>query len=909
MNRKLRHILLLFIILILGMSSVYGYTIDTTMSQDSEQTNVTKDVIEKEPLNTTINEDTSTKSKEVELKSSKESNTIVLKLKDIDDVEELNISEEISTTYTNIDAITIEIPQGADPNKIIAKYKKDSSIEEVYVDEVVQLFYAPTDPYYTSSQWNLKKINMESAWDSSKGDSSVVVAVIDTGFGPFLDVDGVVKGVDVSGSTILEDTYPGQYSYEGSEHGTAVASVIAANINNVGIAGIAPNVSLMPVKVFANGTDDTGSIQVAAGIRWAADHGADLINLSLGSDYGSPVEEDAIQYALSKEVMIIAASGNAGYSNFISYPASYDGVIAVGSTNQNDHVSVFSNEGSNLDLVAPGESIKLPNISTGVGVYESYSGTSFSSPTVCAIASLVKSKYPGYPNQKVEEILYAGTDDIGTTGWDTTSGNGRISGQKVMALAANNNNSKFMITFDTQGGTTINSIEVPYNTSITRPADPTRSGYTFIGWYKESNCTNVWDFNGDKVTKITKLYAKWIANPTTPTGLKATSVDPTTIKLTWSPVSGASGYEIHRSTTKTGTYSRVSSSTTTSYNNTGLTSGKVYYYKVKTYKIVDNKKIYGSYSSIVSAKPIPSTPKLVKSASNSYNSNKISWGAISGVSGYEVFRATSSKGTYSIIATTTAPSYINTKLTTGKTYYYKVRASKTIESKKLYGNFSTVVSTRPVPSKPENSKAVIASYNSISTSWNKVSGASSYQLYRATSKTGEYSLIKTTNSTNYTNTGLTTNKAYYYKVRAYKTIGETKFYGVFSSIVSATTRNPLAPNYTLYSSPDTKKSTDYVGFHLTNNGTKTMRVYSGGSYLINEDDHYNRYLQLIHQNTKADISWIEIPAGKSQYVMSRVLGNQTRYDQKSNIYFEFTYDRVKYMGNTSSYYENYYWRK
>lgn len=362
------------------------------------------------------------------------SDTVVIKLDNVNDIQKLNIDEKIISVYDNIDTVSIEVPNGT-ADDIIKKYADSPFVKDVYSDGEVRLFYTPSDPYYLTKQWNLAKINMQSAWNTSKGNSSIVVAILDTGVGPFADIDGIVNGADTSGLTIKEDTYHGQYTSENGTHGTAIASLIASNINSIGIAGIAPGVSIMPVKVFPSGSTTTGTTQIAAGIIWAVDHGADIINLSLGSNSDVSVLSDAVNYAISKDVLLVAATGNDSATDFIAYPAAYDGVVAVGSTGQSDAVSYFSNKGSAIDIAAPGEYIYLADFNTGA--YSSMFGTSYSAPTVSAVAALVKSEYPDYNSSLIKQILYTGTEDVGTAGWDKSSGYGIINAAKVMDVAAN----------------------------------------------------------------------------------------------------------------------------------------------------------------------------------------------------------------------------------------------------------------------------------------------------------------------------------------------------------------------------------------------------------------------------------------------------------------------------------------
>ncbi|MBY0145064.1 fibronectin type III domain-containing protein [Neobacillus niacini] len=270
--------------------------------------------------------------------------------------------------------------------------------------------------------------------------------------------------------------------------------------------------------------------------------------------------------------------------------------------------------------------------------------------------------------------------------------------------------------------------------------------------------------------------------------VQAVSVDYTKIKVSWYSVPGANGYEVYRSTASTGTYSKiatVTSGSTLTYTNSSVSTGTNYYYKVRAYRTINGVKVYSPYTKVAIGKAIPLTPTSVKAASTSYNSLKTSWTAVSGATGYEVYQATSSTGTYSRIATTTSTSFTKTGLTTNQTYYIKVRAYRTVGSTKVYSNYSTVVSAKPIPSVPASFTAARASSTSVKVTWGSVTGATGYEVYRAATSTGTYSLLKSTTSSTYTNTGLTTGKTYYYKVRAYRTVGTTKVYSGWTKVIGA----------------------------------------------------------------------------------------------------------------------------
>ncbi|WP_180247630.1 SpoIID/LytB domain-containing protein [Bacillus sp. AFS031507] len=289
----------------------------------------------------------------------------------------------------------------------------------------------------------------------------------------------------------------------------------------------------------------------------------------------------------------------------------------------------------------------------------------------------------------------------------------------------------------------------------------------------------VTDSSGNETT-VTRQITVTLASPA---NLKAVASTYNSVNLSWSAVSGSSGYEIYRSTSSTGTYTKIASTTSTSYSSTSLNTGTAYYYKVRAYKTV-TPSAYSGYSSVVSAKPVLATPSSAKAASSAYNSIKTSWTAVSGASGYEVYRATSSTGSYYYAGSTTSTSFNNSGLVTNTPYYYKIRAYRMVGSTKVYSNLSAVVFAKPLPSVPANFKSARVSSTSFKLTWSAVAGASGYELYRATSSSGAYTLLKSTASLYYTNSGLTRGRTYYYKLRAYRMVGKTKVYSGWTTIIS-----------------------------------------------------------------------------------------------------------------------------
>lgn len=176
----------------------------------------------------------------------------------------------------------------------------------------------------------------------------------------------------------------------------------------------------------------------------------------------------------------------------------------------------------------------------------------------------------------------------------------------------------------------------------------------------------------------------------------------------------------------------------------------------------------------------PGKVVLTSVKSSDYNAVKITWKRAKYAGKYQVYRATAKNGKYKLVKTTTAKSFTNKKLTTGKKYYYKVRALN--RSKK--GSFSNKKYSCPSLKKTAGLKAAGNTFTSVTVSWNKVNGASGYQVCRAASKNGKYNIVKATASRKCENTGLVKGSTYYYKVRAYRTAGKAKKYGAYSSVVS-----------------------------------------------------------------------------------------------------------------------------
>ena len=268
-------------------------------------------------------------------------------------------------------------------------------------------------------QWALDQTSFERAWSATRG-TGVTVAVIDTGVdAAHEDLGAVVLG----GIDYIEPARDGRYDPDG--HGTHVAGIIAARVDNGrGIAGAAPGVHILPVRVLdANGSGSSSN--VAAGIIWAVDHGARVISMSLGGG-PSPGMQIAMQYALSKNVVVLAAAGNSGDSgNAPVYPAAYPEAIAVGAFDERLGRASFSNTGSYVDISAPGNNI-LSTWSSSSNSYAVASGTSMATPYASAEVALIIAENPSLSAAAVTLILEGTARDAGSPGVDAAFGHGLI---------------------------------------------------------------------------------------------------------------------------------------------------------------------------------------------------------------------------------------------------------------------------------------------------------------------------------------------------------------------------------------------------------------------------------------------------------------------------------------------------
>lgn len=313
----------------------------------------------------------------------------------------------------------MELTAETDWQEMIGRLKRSGQVKYVEENKRIRLHRVPNDIYYVQ-QWGLETIRAEAAWEiAGTATKPVVVAVIDSG------IDSthydLIDRIDSRGYSFVDDN---QDISDNDGHGTAVASIIAAQTdNNLGIAGVDGQA---PVKILPLKTVDWDGYSymsdVIKAINYAIDAGVDVINLSMGSDSYSDIENDAIQMAISHGITVVASAGNEGCSRY-DYPASYPGVISVGAIDREKKRAEFSNYNDRVDVVAPG--VKITTCVPGDG-YDCLTGTSFSAPMVTGIAAMLKSLDPTLNAYAIGKIIRETSCDLGSPGKDNEYGYGVV---------------------------------------------------------------------------------------------------------------------------------------------------------------------------------------------------------------------------------------------------------------------------------------------------------------------------------------------------------------------------------------------------------------------------------------------------------------------------------------------------
>lgn len=352
----------------------------------------------------------------------------------------------------------LKVPKGQ-VKKMVKEYSKNPNVIYAEPNYYASAFVEPNDTYY-EYQWNMRSeeeggVGAEEAWTTSTG-KGVIVAILDSGIA-YENYKKFSKAPDLANTNFV-DGYDfinnDSHANDDNSHGTHVAGTVAQSTNNgMGVAGVAYEATLMPVKVLSKSGSGSYSA-IADGIYFAADNGAQVINMSLGGPYPASILEDALKYAYDSGVTIVAASGNDGTSQ-ISYPAAYDDyVIAVGATRFDRTRSYYSNYGSKLDIMAPGGDTGVDQNGDGYidGILQNtlnpnsqnvsdfgywfFQGTSMASPHVAGVAALVIANGNATTPDQVRAALEETAIDLGASGWDNVYGHGLVNAPAALAWSS-----------------------------------------------------------------------------------------------------------------------------------------------------------------------------------------------------------------------------------------------------------------------------------------------------------------------------------------------------------------------------------------------------------------------------------------------------------------------------------------
>jgi thermitase len=320
-----------------------------------------------------------------------------------------------------IDVHVLQLPAKASEKAIAALLAKNKHLKFAELDPIVSPAATANDPYYTKA-WHLPKIGVPTAWDMSMGDG-VVIAILDT-------------GLNTNHEDLVGRTVPGWNFYDNNAdtsdvhgHGTAVAGAAVAGTNNgKGVAAIAGNAYVMPVRIADANAQATGSA-IAQGLVWAADRGAKVANISYHGIPGNLTVQSAAKYMKNKGGLVVVAAGNT--SAEIVSPAD-DSMIFVSATDANDVKTSWSSWGNYVDVAAPGVSIYTTDRGGG---YRTASGTSLASPVVAGVVGLMMAANPKLGPADLEKVLFTTARDLGSAGFDSYYGHGRVDAAAAVQAA------------------------------------------------------------------------------------------------------------------------------------------------------------------------------------------------------------------------------------------------------------------------------------------------------------------------------------------------------------------------------------------------------------------------------------------------------------------------------------------
>ncbi|AVK96462.1 peptidase S8 [Lysinibacillus sphaericus] len=356
-------------------------------------------------------------------------NTIIVKHSGLAKNVHSKIGAKVIRSIPSLGYDVIQLKKGQSLTEVVSYYAKQKGVKSVSPSYKYHSFNTIVDPK-KKDMYHLQLLEIDKAL-ALAGNHDVKVAVIDS-------------GVDYKHPDLQAQVLPPYNAVKPADspvadaHGTHVAGIVGATKDNgIGGHGVYPNAKILPIDVF-NGQEDASDFAIAQGILYAIEQKADIINMSLGGYGESPLMEEAVKMAIDKGITVIAAAGNEATDNY-SFPASFESVISVGATNEQNKLASFSNYGPSVNLVAPGEDIYSTVYDEKKGSsFAIFSGTSMASPVVAGVAALLKSKYPNLKPYEIEAILELTAKDLGEPGYDLTYGHGLVDPVKALQFDINN---------------------------------------------------------------------------------------------------------------------------------------------------------------------------------------------------------------------------------------------------------------------------------------------------------------------------------------------------------------------------------------------------------------------------------------------------------------------------------------
>ncbi len=696
---------------------------------------------------------------------------------------------------------------------------------------------------------------------------------------------------------------------DGHGHGTHVAGTIVDCMSGL-------NVNILAVRVLAD--DGYGShLNVGNGIRYAADHGARVINVSIGGGH-SEYKDEAVQYAISKGAVVVVAAGNESTNVNFSCPGHMTEGITVSAVDEQNQQTWFTNYGNSIDVAAPGDYILSCGI-TGATSYVWMSGTSMAAPHVSAAAAMYRLRYPTAGPVKIQELVKRYCQDLGSTGWDQIYGNGILKmslaipeisvGKVTLGTATAVGSSQVQVTWNqvsnadgyriyrkVPGGgwvrlkTISGSSTVSYTDSSVEPGkkyyytvrafqnsgtevklgdyDTTglsvitgldtpavrsaqeSSGGIKVTWnpvenamgyriYRRPTSSTTWTMVG----RITKQESSSYVDTTAAEGVqyyytvratcsydgvlkasayqtpgvigiiqnvektsleKVTAIGSSQVEIRWQSVTGAQGYRVYRRVPGGGwiRLKTLAGNSVTSYTDNSVEPGTLYYYTVRAYRNSGTEIKLGDYDttglSVITGLDTP----IVKSAESvSYNQIRITWEPVKNAMGYRVYRKEINGDTWKLIGRITkqqSSSLIDTTAVTGTQYYYTVRATCSYNGTLKASDYQNPGVIGQAVLGNTVITAIGNSGNGIKIVWNKVEGAAGYEIYRSTSSSTGFTKVTTitdNQTSSWTDTGVTSGRTYYYRLRAYCYADQQAVYSDFCSVRQITAQSTQSETY------------------------------------------------------------------------------------------------------------------